>query len=462
MSGPSPDDDQLRAAFDRASAARAVSGNRIALLVDGPNAYPAMLDVIEGARERIRFENYIINSDATGKRFAEALIAKARAGVKVSVLADWLGCWATKGSFWRHLRQAGIEVRLFHGPNPLRLFDNLARDHRKLVVADGQRAVIGGLCIGDQWSGDPAHDRLPWRDTAVLVEGPAAALLENAFGDTWREAHGTTVAPPEGAGPEVGSTAIRVLRGLPGRERTYRVLELMATTCRERLWITDAYMLPPQRLLQAMLDAARDGVDIRLLVPGTSDLPWIRNLSRIGYRTMLRAGIRIFEWDGPMLHAKTMVADARWCRVGSSNLNPSSLMGNYELDVMTDDRELAAALEAQFRRDLGQSREVVRLPGLGPKELRAVMPSRLSREAPELALAVHRRSRGEGRRRAVLTLRSIAGGARRSIYGPLTLALVALGALFWALPRISATIAALVCAWFALAALLEALDRRRT
>jgi cardiolipin synthase len=461
MSGGSHDADLLEAAFQRAAAARAVGGNRVALLVDGPAAYPAMLDVIEGARQRIRFENYIINSDATGRRFAEALIARARAGVEVTVLADWLGSWATRGSYWRHLREAGIEVRHFHPPNPLRLFNNLARDHRKLVVADGRRAVIGGLCIGDEWTGDPGRDRLPWRDTAVLVEGPAAALLEQAFTDTWREARGAAVEPQGEAGPEIGESSIRVLRGLPGRERTFRVLELVATMCRERLWITDAYMLPPQRLLQAMLDAARDGVDIRLLVPGTSDLPWIRNLTRIGYRTMLRGGIRIFEWDGPMLHAKTLVADSRWCRVGSSNLNPSSLLGNFELDVMTDDRELAAALEAQFRRDLGQSREVIRLPGRGPQELQSLMPGRLLREAPEQAVAVHRPARGEGRRRVVLTLRSIAGGARRSIYGPLALALVGLGALFWALPRISATLAAALCAWLAVAALLEALGRRR-
>jgi cardiolipin synthase len=417
--------------------------------------------VIENARHRIRFENYIINSDATGQRFADALIARARAGVEVTVLADWIGTWNTRRSYWRQLRDAGISVRRFHPPNPLRLFDNLSRDHRKVVVADGARAVIGGLCIGNEWSGDPARDQLPWRDTAVLVEGPGAALMENAFADTWHEAGGECSAPVavDGSGP--GTTAVRVLRGLPGRERTVRVLALLATVCRERLWITDAYMLPPRRLLQPLLDAARAGVDIRLLVPGTSDLPWIRNLSRIGYRTMLRAGIRIYEWDGPMLHAKTLVADARWCRVGSSNLNPSSLLGNYELDVMADDRALAAELEAQFRLDLGQSREVVRLPGRGPQEFQALMPGRLLREAPEKATGVHRRSRGEGRRRAVLTLQSIAGGARRSIYGPLALGLVGLGALFWALPRITATVAAVLCAWLAIAALLEALGRRR-
>ncbi|MEO8032433.1 MAG: phospholipase D-like domain-containing protein [Gemmatimonadota bacterium] len=461
MTAVSPDSDLLEAAFERAAAARAVGGNKLTLLVDGPAAYPAMIGLIEQATERIRFENYIISSDATGVRFAEALMERARAGVQVSVLSDWLGSSATRRRYWRLLREAGVEVRHFHPPNPLRLFDNLSRDHRKLVVADGRRAVIGGLCIGDAWCGNPAEDRLPWRDTAVMVEGPAAGLLEQAFNDTWHEAGGAVVGRVDAEVFEPGASRVRVLRGLPGRERTIRVLELLATMCRERLWITDAYMLPPYRLLQALLDAAKSGVDIRLLVPGSSDLPWIRNLTRIGYRTMLRAGIRIYEWDGPMLHAKTLVADGRWCRIGSSNLNPSSLMGNYELDVMTDDRELAGALEAQFRRDLSQSREVVRVPGRGPRELAAVMPSRLLREAPELAASHHRRARGEGRRRAVLTLRSIAGGARRSIYGPLSLVLVALGILFWALPRISATVAALVCAWLAVAAFLEALDRRR-
>ena len=462
MTGAWSDAELLAAALERTSGVRAVGGNRVQLLVDGPAAYPAMMDVIEGARERIRFENYIIRSDATGQRFADALVARARAGVEVSVLADAFGSIGTRGGYWKRMRAAGIDVRRFHRFNPLRLFNNLSRDHRKLVVADGRRAVIGGLCIGDEWYGDAAKQLLPWRDTAVLVEGPGAALLENAFADTWCKAGGNGPPPVSTDGAEPGQTEVRILRGWPGRERTVRVLALLATISRERLWITDAYMLPPRRLLQPLLDAARGGVDVRLLVPGTSDLPWIRNLARIGYRTMLRAGIRIFEWDGPMLHAKTLVADSRWCRIGSSNLNPASLLGNYELDVMVEDHELAAALEAQFRRDLAQSREVVRIPGRGPRELASLMPGRLLREAPEMAVRPHRRARGEGRHRAVLTLRSIAGGARRSIYGPLALVMVLLGGLFWILPRISAAVAAVICTWLAVAAVLEILGRRQS
>src|SRR5262249_61536662 len=138
-----------------------------------------------------------------------------------------------------------------------------------------------------------------------------------------------------------GDGGVGVISGEPGRERTYRVIELLAAGSISRLWITDAYLVAPPRLFQALRDAAKDGVDVRLLVPGSSDLPLVRNLSRIGYRELLRSGVRIYEWDGPMLHAKTIVPDGRWSRVGSSNLNPSSLVGNWEVDVLVEDTALA-------------------------------------------------------------------------------------------------------------------------
>jgi cardiolipin synthase len=140
-----------------------------------------------------------------------------------------------------------------------------------------------------------------------------------------------------------------VISGEPGRERAYRVIELLAAGSVERLWITDAYLVAPPRLFQALRDSARDGVDVRLLMPGSSDLPLIRNLSRIGYRDLLRSGVRIYEWNGPMLHAKSIVCDDRWVRIGSSNLNPSSLLGNYELDVLIEDASLAEASLAAGR-----------------------------------------------------------------------------------------------------------------
>jgi cardiolipin synthase len=447
-------------AINRAAGGRPIPGNQVELLIDGPDTYAAMLDLIARASRWIHFENYIIRSDTEGWRFAEALAARAREGIRVRVLYDGIGSIFTSGKLWRFLRQAGAEVRSFHPLRPLHIVTNFARDHRKLVVADGARAVIGGLCIGCEWTGEPEKAR-PWRDTAVRIGGPASAVLDQAFARTWSAA-GKPLPDEEAAGrvsPE-GDGEVRVIAGEPGRERAFRVIELLAAGAVERLWITDAYMVAPPRLFQALRDAARDGVDVRMLVPGASDLPLIRNLSRIGYRDLLRSGVRIYEWDGPMLHAKTIVADGSWVRIGSSNLNSSSLIGNYELDVLVEDPALADAMERQFRLDISRSREVRRRPVRGPRRLSKALPTALTRSDPEVAPARHRRSRRESRRRAVLALRTIASNARRSVFIPLSGIFVALGFLFFLLPRETAYVFGVICVWLAISAGREAFRRR--
>ena len=259
----------VASAFNRAAGGRPIPGNRVELLIDGPDTYAAMLDLIVSASRWIHFENYIIRSDAEGWRFAEALAARAREGLPVRVLSDAVGSMFTSGKFWRFLRSAGVEVRSFHPLRPLHIVTNFARDHRKLVVADGAGAVIGGLCIGCEWTGD-GDAVLPWRDTALRVGGPGAAVLDQAFARTWAVA-GRPLPDEEQAGrvaPE-GDGEIRVIVGEPGRERALRVIELLTAGTIERLWITDAYMVAPPRLFQALRDAARDGVDVRMLVPGS-------------------------------------------------------------------------------------------------------------------------------------------------------------------------------------------------
>jgi cardiolipin synthase len=420
-----------------------------------------MLEVISTATRWVHFENYIIRSDAAGWRFAELLAARAREGIQVRVLYDWLGSFATSRGFWGYLRKAGVEVRAFHPPQLVDAVTNISRNHRKLVVADGSRAVLGGLCIGCEWTGESHAGGQPWRDTAVEIHGPAAAVLDQTFGAVW-QVTGAKVPSDQVAGvvePQ-GEAGVRIISGEPGRERAYRVIELLAAGGVERLWITDAYLLAPPRLFQALRDCARDGVDVRLLVPGSSDLPLIRNLSRIGYRDLLHSGVRIYEWDGPMLHAKTIVCDDRWVRIGSSNLNPSSLLGNYELDVLIEDAALAEAMEAQFRRDIARSREVASRPVRGPQRISQALPAVLTRQNPEVAPGVYHRSRRERRRQAVLVLRAIASNARRSVFVPMTVLFVVLGALFVALPRESAYVLAGLCAWFALGAGREAFRRR--
>ena len=455
-----PAERSVACAVNRAAGGRAVPGNQTHLLIDGPNTYRAMLDAIGQATRWIHFENYIIRSDDAGWRFAELLAARAREGISVRVLYDWLGSIRTARKLWKQLRSAGVEVRPF---NPPRLFDaisNFSRNHRKLVVADGARAVLGGLCIGCEWTGEGTAGGQPWRDTAVDIGGPAAAALDQTFVSAWNLAGGQV--PPEqvaGTVPPQGNAAVRIISGEPGRERTYRVIELLAAGSVERLWITDAYLVAPPRLFQALRDSARDGVDVRLLVPGSSDLPFIRNLSRIGYRDLLRSGVRIYEWDGPMLHAKTIVSDDRWVRIGSSNLNPSSLLGNYELDVLIEDSELAEAMQSQFRSDIARSREVASRPARGPARISQALPVALTYQEPEVP-ATYRRTRRERRQQAVLALRAVASNARRSVFGPISAIFIALGLLFVALPRESAYVLAVLCAWFALAAGREALRRR--
>ena len=199
---------------------------------------------------------------------------------------------------------------------------------------------------------------------------------------------------------------------------------------------------------------------MRLLVPGSSDLPLVRNLTRLGYRDLLRGGVRIFEWTGPMLHAKTVVADGRWVRVGSSNLNHSSLLKNYELDVLVEDEDLAAQMEAQFRRDINQSAEVSARAVRGPQRLGRVLPVALDIHEPRGVLR-HRRTVRERRGRSMLALRTLLAGARRAVFGPLSLLLALLGVLFLLIPTVMATLFGVLSIWLAAVSGAEALRRRR-
>jgi cardiolipin synthase len=450
-------------AIDRAAGARPIPGNAVELLIDGPACYEAMLDIIAKAKRWIHFENYIIRSDQTGWRFAEALAARAREGIPVRVIYDWLGSFATRRKYWKFLREAGVEVRCHNAPKLLDAFLNLNRDHRKLLVADGLVGITGGLCIGDEWMGDDAKGIQPWRDTGIAVTGPAAVALDQSFVKLW-QGSGGTISPRDAVGRAAARSdaAVRVIEGRPGRERAYKVLEFLAASSVKRLWITDAYMVPPPRLFQAFVDAARDGVDIRLLVPGSSDVALVRNFTRVGYRDLLRAGVRIFEWQGPMLHAKTIVADSCWTRVGTSNLNASSLLGNFELDVLIEDPELARLMEDQFRKDIARSAEIVRGKLRAPERFQRVLPSKLAKQLPEESAPVHTQTRRERRRRMVVALWTVVTGARRSIYGPAALVLIALGSLFLILPRLMSYAFGALCVWLAVAATREALRRRGT
>jgi cardiolipin synthase len=449
--------ERLSRALDRASGARPIPGNALRHLPDSARSLEAMLELIAGARHTVHFENYIIRDDRTGRRFAGAFAERARAGVRVRVLYDALGSRATRGRFWKELRRAGVDVRAFRPIWTSGPFEAFSRNHRKLIVVDGREAMLGGLCIGDEWAGDPARGRLPWRDTMVTVCGPAVAALDGSFARVWAEAGDPLPGHEFSPAPEpCGTSTVRVVDGEPGRSRIYRAVQLLAAAVTERLWITDAYLVAPPPLYAALVDAARSGVDVRLLLPGTSDVPIVRTFSRIGYRELLRAGARIFEWRGPMLHAKTLVADREWARIGSSNLNVSSLLGNYELDAVAECDSLSEALAAQFRHDAALSREIVLLE-------RRRLPARLV-GAPAVAAAVaptHKRSRRELQAAAAVALVQVAGGARRMLAGAAASAFAVAGALLLLFPTAASVVLAASAFGASLGFAAYALARRR-
>jgi cardiolipin synthase len=350
-------------AFSRAAGASLIDGNDVRLLIDAKQNYPAWLAAIGNARRYIHFESYIIHEDDSGWMFAEALAKKAREGVKVRLLYDWLGGFRkTSRSFWKYLRTEGVEVRCYNPPQLDSPLGWLSRDHRKTLTIDGEIGFVTGLCVGRMWVGIPEKKIDPWRDTGVEVRGPAVADIERAFAEVWAMT-GDSLDDSEIVKrddlPPAGDIAVRVVASEPATAGMMRLDQLVAALAKKQLWLTDAYYAGTSSYVQALRAAASDGVDVRLLVPNGTDIPILRPLSRAGYRPLLEAGVRVFEWNGTMLHAKTAVADSNWARVGSTNLNVASWFGNLELDVVIEDEAFAQRMDQMYLNDLENATEVV-------------------------------------------------------------------------------------------------------
>ena len=348
-------------AFARAAQAELIEGNAVRLLKDAEENYPAWLEAIRRAQHHIHFESYAIHNDEIGKEFAEALIAKAEAGVSVRVIYDWFGGLGSASPvFWARLRSGGVEVRCYNPPGLDSPFSWISRDHRKMIEVDGEVGFIAGLCVGKPWVGNPEKGIAPWRDTGVEIRGAAVGEISAAFAQVWAML-GDPLPAVHSAEPPVsaGDTQVRVVATVPMTAGISRVDELVAALAKERLWLTDAYYAGMTSYVQALTSAAKAGVDVRLLVPGGSDIPLLRPVSRAGYRPLLDAGIRVFEWNGSMLHAKTAVADGKWARVGSSNLNAWSWFGNCELDLVVEDERFGKEMEEMYLSDLENATEIV-------------------------------------------------------------------------------------------------------
>jgi cardiolipin synthase A/B len=450
-------------AFSRAAGAPLIPGNRVQLLKDATENYPAWLAAIRSAQKRIHFESYIIHDDDVGQLFADVLSAKAHEGVKVRLLYDWIGALGNSSyRFFRRLRRAGVEVRVFNPPRFGSPFGWLNRDHRKMLTVDGRIGFVTGLCVGKRWVGsDTGLDA--WRDTGVAVEGPAVADIERAFAETWILAGGVPLLgdlPQTASMPVAGNVAVRVVATAPNVAPIYRIDQLVAALARRSLWLSDAYFIGTSSYVQALRSAARSGVDVRLLIPGVSDIPIMRALSRAALRPLLEAGVRVFEWNGLMMHAKTAVADGYWARVGSTNLNLVSWVGNWELDLVVEDEGFARSMEAAYLADLSNSTEIVLdgKPRPATVALRAERRrGRKSGSASQTAARIVRLSNAVG---AAITNRRQLGPAERVLmyWGAGLLAVLAAIAAYW--PRGIAFPIAFLCAWISASLVVRAVRLR--
>ena len=317
---------------------------------------------------------FIFEDDEVGKRFSDLLIRKSAEGVQVNLIYDSFGSMNTPVAFFQRLRDAGVLVLEFNPVNPVKVLEGkdwslIHRDHRKILVVDGATAFTGGVNISDVYSGSSVgrshgggKKDEPWRDTHVRIEGPAAARLQSLFMKTWERQKGPTL-PGRSYFPYVkqaGNTLVRVVDNLPGEmNRLIFMMYMSAITHAESsIYLTTPYFVPDSQLLKALADAAARGVDVKILLPGFTDSALVYYASRHYHTRLLKAGVKLYERRGGMLHAKTAVIDNVWSTVGSSNLDTLSFLTNDEANAVILGRDFADAMQAMFERDLKESDQI--------------------------------------------------------------------------------------------------------
>jgi cardiolipin synthase len=336
-----------------------IEGNRVRPYFTGPETFEAMRAAIDGAREEVLVESYIFKDDATGRILLDAFSRAVGRGVRVCVLADAFGSIATRRAFWKEMRARGVEVRLF---NPLfpHLLTQPFRDHRKILVVDCAIGFTGGMNIGDEYgSSRPSGHGGPWRDTHVRVDGPAAWEMATVFTEAWLMARGSPIELRSLA-PETGGVPILVLDSRPGRGHgeMASVLASIVAAAQRRLWITNAYFAPRRRAIGLLGQAVERGVDVRLLLPGVSDVDLVRHAGHGNYAALLDHGVRIFEYQSAVLHAKTATADDFVSLAGSTNLDFRSFHFNAECNLLMLHEGMARAFSDAFEADLAHSVEI--------------------------------------------------------------------------------------------------------
>ena len=338
-----------------------LAGNKIDLLQDGDEYFPAMLGAIREAKRTLNFEAYIVHSDEVGRTFRDALIERARAGLEVRLLLDGLGSgWGLDNSDVRMMKEAGCKFAYYHPFLSWRIDRANRRSHRRILVVDGRVGFTGGVGFANQWSGraqDPKH----WHDVQARVEGPLVSELQHAFEEHWIKTFGETLSgadqfPTIGA---AGNLRAQVIASHSFSMAPVPLTEAISFAAAEkRIWITNAYCTPSDDQVELLVKAVRRGVDVRIILPGQhNDQPLTKSAGRAAYGRLLEGGVKIFEYQPTMIHTKGMVIDGMFSLFGSSNFDPRSSEINEELDLAIYDREFGNRMEAMFESDLKRSRQ---------------------------------------------------------------------------------------------------------
>lgn len=350
------------------------TGNKVRLLKDGPETYEAMFAAILKARDHINMETYILEDDDVGQRFAQALIDKQKQGVQVNLIRDSVGTLGTPASFFKQLTDSGIHVLEFNPVNPLEArkgWEVNQRDHRKLLIIDGRTAFLGGINISAVYSGSTfsrgsgsrSKDTPAWRDTDLQVTGPVVAEFQKLFIETWEGQEG----PPLKAKKyfpklkKAGREVVRAIGSTPDESFSliYATLLSAIGSAETSVYITNAYFVPDPQLLAALEASAGRGVDVTLILPSATDSWLVFHAGRRSYDRLLRAGVKIYERQGALLHSKTALIDGVWATVGSTNLDWRSFLHNRELNAVVLGQEFGEQVREMFEADLAESDAIV-------------------------------------------------------------------------------------------------------
>jgi len=353
----------LEAALKQSVGTELLGGNRVSLAENGA-VFDTVLDEVKRARSSIHVVIFIWRPCIVGQALADAIAAKAKEGVACRIVVDPAGSHGFEDPLGKQLTAAGCEVHEYKPLTESTPGEYLERNHRKIVVVDGKVAITGGFGIWKSWMGN-GREREEWRDSNIRLEGPAVRKLQEAFAQNWKASGGSPLpddvfpripAAGETRAAVVSSTAPQDTQSLSAAERMARAL---VTSARKRLWIANSYFVPSDELIQLIAEKARAGVDVRVLAPGpVHDWKSIRAAQRDTYKPLLEAGVRIYEYQPTMMHAKTMLVDDRWVAVGSTNLDPLSSKQMEEDTVVLEDRALAAQQEKDFLQDITYSKRI--------------------------------------------------------------------------------------------------------